>query len=130
MAKATAPTWRRPPVRVRSSLYGRSNVLGQRSRTRGGWNGRVPQDATPSTDGVTAAATAATIDDDDVDDDDLDTDVGGEKSDAPAVPSARATPDDDDDDDAEKSDCVVSLPPDQACLCVFIKSFPDLIQYR
>ena len=126
MEKATAPTWHRPPVRVPSSVYGRSHSYGQRSRTPRGWHGRVPQD------GVTATAAPAVdaVDavDVDVDVDDVDTEVGDEKSDSSAVSSAPATAEDDD-GDVEKSDCVVSLPPDQVCMCMCGR-FPDFVQYR
>ena len=139
VVKATGSTWRKPPVDIPSSLYGRRTSVGWRSRK--GWHGGARQDKTPASttrtapsdmsedDDTVVAASAPTTDTDYADDDgdedfddgldDLVLDFDDQHWDA-AAPLGIGDDGDSDADADEKLDCVVSLPADQVCDCVSV----------
>ena len=139
VVKATGSTWRKPPVDIPSSLYGRRTSVGWRSRK--GWHGGARQDKTPASttrtapsdmsedDDTVVAASAPTTDTDYADDDgdedfddgldDLVLDFDDQHWDA-AAPLGIGDDGDSDADADEKLDCVVSLPADQVCVCVSV----------
>ncbi|CAM9127955.1 unnamed protein product, partial [Sphacelaria rigidula] len=116
VVKATGSTWRKPPVAIPSSLYGRRSSVGSRSRK--GWHGGARQDKTATSPTRTApsyrnnggdtVAAASVVDA--VDDEEEDGDVDDEEEDQHWDAAASLGVDVDDD---VKLDCAVSLPADQ-----------------